>query len=69
MKGMTPGALDGLRIVDLSTAVGGANCAKLLASLGADVIKVEVARRLRAAGVPADTDLPSAGLATLTAPV
>ena len=35
------GALEGLRVIDLSDGVAGAFCAKLLAGFGADVIKVE----------------------------
>jgi crotonobetainyl-CoA:carnitine CoA-transferase CaiB-like acyl-CoA transferase len=34
-------ALDGLRVVDLSTWIGGAYCTKLLADGGAEVVKVE----------------------------
>jgi len=38
---MLPGALQGFRIIDLSTQVPGAFCSKLFADYGADVIKVE----------------------------
>lgn len=38
---MTDGALDGLRVLDLSQHVSGAYCGKLLAGYGADVVKVE----------------------------
>ena len=50
---MTAGALDGLRVLDLSNQLSGPYCAMLLGDLGADVVKVEHARDRAAAGADA----------------
>jgi crotonobetainyl-CoA:carnitine CoA-transferase CaiB-like acyl-CoA transferase len=41
---MTPGALSGLRIIEYSTSIAAAASGKMLADLGADIIKVEPPR-------------------------
>ena len=55
MTGAWP--LDGVQVVDLSSGLAGAYCAKLLADGGADVVKVEDAdgdplRRVVECGAP-----------------
>jgi succinyl-CoA:(S)-malate CoA-transferase subunit B len=42
-KPLTPGAFEGLKVLDLATFIAGPYCATYLAEFGADVVKVELA--------------------------
>ena len=50
---MNLGALEGVTVLDISEGIAGGYCTKLLAGMGADVIKVERPERRRPAAVDA----------------
>src|SRR5471032_1377830 len=58
---LTPGSLEGLRIIDLSRVLGGPYCTQILADHGAEVVKVEppAGDETRTWGPPFDGDTAS----------
>src|SRR5450631_4640333 len=42
-EGSVTGSFDGLRVLDFSTTIAGPHCARMLADMGAEVIKIESA--------------------------
>ena len=40
-NGLLPGLLEGVRVIDLTHYISGPYCTKLMATLGAEVIKIE----------------------------
>src|ERR1051326_4041010 len=41
VEGRLTGCFSGLRVIDFSTTIAGPHCARMLADLGAEVIKIE----------------------------
>ena len=61
------GPLDGIRVLDLSRVVSGPLCGRMLADLGADVVKIEAPEGDRTRGVPPHVDGVSAYYAQMNA--